>query len=81
MYFFLQKDIARTKTLASKNKLTKQKQTNTKQQRQQFFASTDSSEDESHLFCPSLHQHLDSNPSILFICILTNFHEVVPTTR
>ena len=38
--FFLQKDIARTKTLTSKNELTKQKETNIKQQRQQFFERT-----------------------------------------
>ena len=37
MYFFLRKDITRAKTLTSKNELTKQKQTNTKQQRQQFL--------------------------------------------
>ena len=37
MYFFLRKDITRAKTLTSKNEITKQKQTNSKQQRQQFL--------------------------------------------
>ena len=57
-FFFLQKDIARTKILTSKNQLKKQKSTNTKQQKQQLFARTNSYEDESHLFCPCLQRHI-----------------------
>ena len=37
VYFFLQKDFKRTKTRTSKNQLTKQKQANTKQERQHFL--------------------------------------------
>ena len=57
LFFFLQKDIARTKILTSKNQLKKQKSTNTKQ-KQQLFARTNSYEDESHLFCPCLQRHI-----------------------
>ena len=38
LIFFLQKNSTPTKTVTSKNKLTKQKQANKKQKRQRFFA-------------------------------------------
>ena len=31
------------------------------------------------MFYPCLHQHIDFNPSIIFICIVTIFYKVVPT--
>ena len=43
---------------------------------QQFFAHTNFQEGESYLFYPCLQQRIDSDSSILFICILTNFYEV-----
>ena len=40
LLFFIRKKFERTKNVTSKNQLTKQKQANKKQQRQQFFAHT-----------------------------------------
>ena len=48
----------------------KQKSTNKTKIKQQFFALTNFLEGESDLFYPCLQQYIDSNPSILFICIL-----------